>query len=280
VLLLICGSTAIVVSLRASDAQRWVAHTLEVEQIAQQAFGLLRDPESGERGYVITNNTSYLELYEAAENALPVALQRLRQLTSDNRDQQNNLDALETLIERRLNRLRRGLEYFQKQHQIQVVPAGKDLMNEVREQFDKFMGIENSLLEQRQSYGTSINRILLGLLTVSFLLSVGVLLLSGRFFVQYLRELQSYRSALETEEKLRRDAEATLQQSQKMEAVGQLTVWQPRRKQPDEQRPANPASDLLSQGSNEYCRQGLVAGCCCTLRKSEGCTRKEFGPLR
>ena len=224
VLLLICGSTAIVVSLRASDAQRWVAHTLEVQQIAQQAFGLLRDAESGERGYVITNNTSYLELYEAAENALPVALQRLRQLTSDNRDQQNNLDALETLIERRLDRLRRGLEYFQKQHQIQVVPAGKDLMNEVREQFDKFMGIENSLLEQRQSYGTSINRILLGLLTVSFLLSVGVVLLSGRFFVQYLRELQSYRSALETEEKLRRDAEATLQQSQKMEAVGQLTV--------------------------------------------------------
>jgi CHASE3 domain-containing protein len=51
VLLLICGSTAIVVSLRASDAQRWVAHTLEVQQIAQQAFGLLRDAESGERGY-------------------------------------------------------------------------------------------------------------------------------------------------------------------------------------------------------------------------------------
>jgi CHASE3 domain sensor protein len=147
---------------------------LEVQQTAQQAFGLLGDAESGERGFVITNNTSYLEPYEAAEKALPVALQRLRQLTSDNRDQQNNLDVLEALIERRLDRLRRGLEDFQKQHQIQVIPAGKDLMNEVREKFDEFMGIENSLLAQRQSYGTSISRILLGLLTVSFLLSVGV----------------------------------------------------------------------------------------------------------
>jgi signal transduction histidine kinase len=223
VLLLICGGTAILVSLRAYDAQRWVEHTLDVQQTAQQTLGLLRDAESGERGYVITNDTSYLEPYEAAGKALPVTLQRLRQLTSDNRDQQTNLDGLEALIERRLDRLRRGLESFQRQHQIRVVPAGKELMKEVRERFDEFMGIENNLLAQRQSYGTSINRILFGLLIVSFLLSVGVVLLGGQFVAQYLRELQSYRAALETEEKRRRDAEATLQQSQKMEAVGQLT---------------------------------------------------------
>ena len=81
VLLLICGGTAILVSLRAYDAQRWVEHTLDVQQTAQQTLGLLRDAESGERGYVITNDTSYLEPYEAAGKALPVTLQRLRQLT-------------------------------------------------------------------------------------------------------------------------------------------------------------------------------------------------------
>lgn len=119
--------------------------------------------------------------------------------------------------------MRIGLEYFQQNKKIDAVPAGKLLMDDIRVRFNDFMNIENGLLAQRQIYGVFVNRMLLLLLVGSSVLSVAIMLLSGRLFAQYLAELNAHKVALETEEALRRGAEASFRQSQKMEAVGQLT---------------------------------------------------------
>ena len=48
--------------------------------------GLLTDAETGQRGYLLTLDESYLEPNEQATAALPAVLARLRDLTADNPD--------------------------------------------------------------------------------------------------------------------------------------------------------------------------------------------------
>jgi CHASE3 domain sensor protein len=78
-----------------------VQHTLVVLGRLEETLALLTNAESSQRGYVITGNENYLGPYIAAlapENGASHHLQELRQLTSDNANQQKRLDTLEALV--------------------------------------------------------------------------------------------------------------------------------------------------------------------------------------
>jgi diguanylate cyclase (GGDEF)-like protein len=52
-------------------------HVAERERAYERLLALLKDAETGQRGYVITGDTEYLAPYSAARSALPAALQAL-----------------------------------------------------------------------------------------------------------------------------------------------------------------------------------------------------------
>src|SRR5436190_20680458 len=85
-----------------SDA---VAHTYSVKAALQQLLATLIDAETGERGFIITGEASYLEPYERAPGAIPPALARVRTLTADNPGQQADLDRLSSLTQVKLDEL-------------------------------------------------------------------------------------------------------------------------------------------------------------------------------
>jgi hypothetical protein len=91
------------------EAASLVEHTLRVGNTAAVLLSLLTDAETGQRGLLITGDTSYLQPYEAALASIPKYLQQLRQLTSDNRRQQENLAALDGLIRQKLDELKATL---------------------------------------------------------------------------------------------------------------------------------------------------------------------------
>src|SRR3954469_17984730 len=92
------------------DSEALVSHTREVqiaiENLSSQIFQLT----NSRRGFTIANDEAFLDDYHAALAQVPGNLARLRALTSDRRDRQQELnqvssdiDALQTLINQSVN---------------------------------------------------------------------------------------------------------------------------------------------------------------------------------
>src|ERR1035438_1526996 len=90
--------------LSAND--EWVNHTWQVISTLDTVVGLMKDAESGNRGYLLTGDESYLEPYQRAVRDLPSQLDSLQHLTSDNSAQQQRIIELRAIIEARLHLLR------------------------------------------------------------------------------------------------------------------------------------------------------------------------------
>jgi CHASE3 domain sensor protein len=56
--------------LRYTESRNRLIHTYEVIQQLQRTFSILQDGETGQRGYILTGQDSYLEpFYEAVDKA-------------------------------------------------------------------------------------------------------------------------------------------------------------------------------------------------------------------
>src|SRR5882757_1433983 len=93
-----------------TSTSRWITHTHQVlEQIAE-VLSLLKDAETGQRGYLIASDETYLEPYRGAIDRLPKVVKELRELTADNANQQRRLDQAEPVIAERFAVLKRIIE--------------------------------------------------------------------------------------------------------------------------------------------------------------------------
>lgn len=70
------------------DDARMVDHTHHVLAALETIISLAKDAETGQRGYIITGEPSYLETYNAALSAINEPVRTLEQLTRDNPAQQ------------------------------------------------------------------------------------------------------------------------------------------------------------------------------------------------
>lgn len=76
------------------DAERWHAHTLDVLLIAEQFRASTFDMLRGERGYLLTGQTAFLEPYQSGSARARSQLEQLAALTDDNVAQQANIAAI------------------------------------------------------------------------------------------------------------------------------------------------------------------------------------------
>lgn len=65
-----------------------VSHTHKVLQNLGDVLSLLKDAETGQRGYTITGEEPFLEPYQAAISQIGNVVKELRELTADNPNQQ------------------------------------------------------------------------------------------------------------------------------------------------------------------------------------------------
>ena len=77
-----------------------VNHTNNVLSEARQTLSLMKDIESGGRGYAITGDSNYLEYFTIAKDDVYNHVEKLRELTKDNTAQQIRIDFLSALIDR------------------------------------------------------------------------------------------------------------------------------------------------------------------------------------
>jgi methyl-accepting chemotaxis protein len=91
-----------------------VAHTQQVLEHIAEVLSLLKDAETGQRGYVIAGDEAFLEPYQSAVGGIPNVVKDLRQLTADNPNQQTRLDQAELLVAAKLAELKQTIELRRK----------------------------------------------------------------------------------------------------------------------------------------------------------------------
>jgi PAS domain S-box-containing protein len=120
----------------------------------EATLSLLNEAEGGSRGYILTGIDDYLEPYHAAVANLPEHISRLRKLTADNPEREDELEILEPLIARRLDLLQMGIDLRQRQgfaaaDRLVQEGHGRRAMNSVRTVIGHMEDQERRLLSLR-----------------------------------------------------------------------------------------------------------------------------------
>ncbi len=130
------------------------AHTFEVLGRLGNLISALQDAETGQRGYLLVGEESYLEPYNEGIASANKALQDLRALTSDNPAQQNRLAVLEPLVADKLDELQKTIDLRNNKGldaALSVVRTnrGKNEMDDIRKIVSDMRAEEDRLLNAR-----------------------------------------------------------------------------------------------------------------------------------
>ncbi|MCX7050172.1 MAG: CHASE3 domain-containing protein, partial [Candidatus Sumerlaeota bacterium] len=189
VALLMAAAAVVVISFwsfsRIEDAAEARNHTSVVIHGANELLSALIDAETGQRGYLLTGDETFLEPYLMVRNGIRGQLKQLRQLTSINSARQH-LDALAPLIDRKLAYLAQNIELRRKDDMADVLTnisgsQGKPLMDSIRAEMGSFIQIEEGALKQREAVFQSNMRHLFIVIAAISLLTLLFALLSAYF---------------------------------------------------------------------------------------------------
>jgi signal transduction histidine kinase/ActR/RegA family two-component response regulator len=212
---------------RVNSAADWVAHSLEVEGRASELLGRLQDLELAKRGFLLTRSNGFIPSYDEARTAIPQALAKLHSLVADSRDQTARVDRMGLSIQDILTTTARTIELgrngqFAEATASAMTGRGQQTLESFRAIVDEFNAAESDLLKKREAAEATARAIMLGMVLIILAsaagAALGALLLSGAL----IRELRQRTEALAEETRVRKDAQAILAQTQKMESIGQL----------------------------------------------------------
>ena len=139
---------------RLTSTSYLVTHTHIVREHIAATLSLLRDAESGQRGFVITGNDDFLDIYHTGSDAVAKTQRELRELTADNPRQQKRLDDAEPVIAAKLAELKQTVDLrraagFDAAQKVVALGAGKRNMEEARRILKEMDAEELELLRQR-----------------------------------------------------------------------------------------------------------------------------------
>ena len=136
------------------DNDQLVAHTHLVRENIATLASLMKDAETGQRGYVITGDEDYLQPYRDALPEIDRVFDGLRSLTSDNPEQQRRLDQARPLIDQKVEELHRTIETrrtkgFGPTEALVATNSGKSAMDQLRRVLGDMDHQEQELLARR-----------------------------------------------------------------------------------------------------------------------------------
>jgi two-component sensor histidine kinase/CHASE3 domain sensor protein len=180
-------------SIEADQADRMVLHTLAVKRHVAHLVTNLTLAESGQRGFLITDDNSLLAPLAAARREVSPELAALRKLVADNPDQVQRIDALRPAIDKRLAVAQDVVDLYRqgrRQEAAKIVATrGQQLMLECRSLLTALDEAENELLIARQQRVAQIR--------AQFVSAVTAMLIAGGTLAVFaMISLRRYISAL------------------------------------------------------------------------------------
>ncbi len=185
--------------LRYNYSITWIEHTHDVLHEIKKLENNFKEMESSQRGYLLTNDSLFLQPHKSRLKALRDSFARLLQLTSDNPFQQKNLQDLNYIISRRIDILEDAilLHKLDRTLFMKRISEGRKAMEDCAVILTDMEREENRLLIARRkikdSYGSASSNYSVVIFTFSFVVFIITFLLiirelSRRF--RYQRELE------------------------------------------------------------------------------------------
>lgn len=167
-LLLILCTLFFIKLFQLSKAQKELQHSYNIKVNLNDLMYNLKDAESAQRSYLLSNDEDYLLIFKSKEKATDSLLLVLGKLILDNVEQTKLMDSLTQKISLRLTHLNERVIDYQKlnadiisidNYKIKFAKS-KKLMNEIYSIINKFENVEDKLHKQRKiKYDTEQNRI-------------------------------------------------------------------------------------------------------------------------
>ena len=214
--------------VRSSEADFWLAHTVKVQQAGEALLSEIQLAEGAKRGYLLTGDSDYLNEFNQSSGAIPRLLGELSDLVADNGDQGLRLETLGPLVDAKLAEMDQTLELDQRGERTEALKTirsahAEGLSKSIREELFVFLNAERELLNMRQEEASALRRWLAALIGVALLTAMVLTALLAVATRHAVADLIARTRELEEESLRRQEAEDSLRQVQKMEAVGQLS---------------------------------------------------------
>ncbi|MEN0036876.1 MAG: CHASE3 domain-containing protein [Cellvibrio sp.] len=184
------------------SGEQWVNHTMEVLHAADALRIAVTDAESGQRGFLLTQEPEYLAPYELAREKISRHLKHLLSLTEDNSTQYQYLIKIEQLTKAKFEELQQTIDLqnqSKREEALAIVSSdrGNNLMEQIRSLLDRFQEGERTLLNERvRDTNDHFQNALYSFLFITF---VNFLLFSGLYFFI----VKNFKAQQEAEQKLR-----------------------------------------------------------------------------
>ncbi len=171
--------------VKSQAAGESVRHALEIENKLVLLRAMVRESESRQRGYLITNDQTYLDDYETAARAVAAVTASLKAAIADDPDLRKAFEAVEPALDQRMNLLRTTSElYLAGDHQgaIDRVRSGigRAAMKRFVASVEDMIQQEQALLQMRLARSSQINFALLALVLLGALAIAGLALFAVR----------------------------------------------------------------------------------------------------
>jgi two-component system cell cycle sensor histidine kinase/response regulator CckA len=166
-------------------------HSYDLINRAEKLLSALKDAETGQRGYLLTGNETFLEPYLSVHDSVRGQLEELRHLSLNNASNKH-LDAMFPLMDAKLAEMLRIIELRRANEMSAVTAAvnngqGKRLMDSIRVEMNSFIQIEQVALVQHEAAFQSDMLLLFAIIVIA---SVFMLLLVFLFIYLTYREAQ------------------------------------------------------------------------------------------
>jgi PAS domain S-box-containing protein len=174
-------------------AEQRVQHTEQMIYQSGNILSMAKDIESASRGFVITNDSTFLEPLNTAKKTVFVSIRQLRQLANDNPAQQRRIDSLNFYIRKRLDFSNKIIELRSKQGLTSAVgytsaKQGKHYTDRIRQITYAIQQEENTLLKQRKQTNERIDTAFKQFSQVMFISLAGftvlLLIVVGKYLYQ------------------------------------------------------------------------------------------------
>ncbi|MFT7252538.1 MAG: CHASE3 domain sensor protein, partial [Flavobacterium sp.] len=140
-----------------SDSSKVVMRTYEVKLELEHLFSYIKDSENSIRGYLISKDTIYLEPYRTATKNVNTSFLVLKKLTLDSPKQQENLQDLFKIVNRRYEYMK---TYSEQNRRVNITTnnnfkkrfrESSILLVDIREKLNEMVNLEETNLKKRNS---------------------------------------------------------------------------------------------------------------------------------
>ncbi|MDF2188172.1 response regulator [Paraflavitalea sp. CAU 1676] len=122
-----------------------VRHTNEVKQLVEKIMSTLKDAETGQRGYLLTDDDRFLGPYTGSIDSAGAYVRSLKKMVSDNNDQLTRANRLQEIVSLRMTSL--GSRILEKKNGI--APSTEKLL-EGKKHMDEARGVVNAMIDEEE----------------------------------------------------------------------------------------------------------------------------------